>query len=96
VNLLDEVAEHRFGDLEIGDDSVFQRPDRDDVAGGAAEHLFRLGADGEHATAAPSILLHRHDRWLVADDTLALYVDEGVGRTQIDRQIVGEEPQERI
>ena len=31
-HLLDEVGEHRFGDFEVGDDAVAQRPDRLDVA----------------------------------------------------------------
>ncbi len=66
------------------------------LPGRAAEHLLRLGADGEHAAAAARVLLHRDDRGLVADDALALDVDQGVGGAQIDRQIVGEEPQERI
>ena len=28
VHLLDEVAEHLLGDVEVGDDPVLQRPDR--------------------------------------------------------------------
>ena len=32
VGALDEVAKHRFGDLEVGDDAVLDRPDRFDVA----------------------------------------------------------------
>src|SRR5436309_10070450 len=80
VDLLDEVAEHRLGDLEVGDDAVLERPDRLDVAGRTAEHLLRLGPDRDDPPAAPGLLVHRHDRGLVADDSLALHVDEGVGR----------------
>src|SRR5258708_7940857 len=35
VHLLDEVAEHRLGDVEVGDDAVLHRADGGDVAGGA-------------------------------------------------------------
>src|SRR4029453_10364370 len=59
VDLLDEVAQHRLGDLEVGDGAVLQGPDGDDVAGRAPDHLLRLGTDGEDATAAAGVLLHR-------------------------------------
>ena len=35
VNFVDEVAQHRLGDFEVGDDAVLERPDGDDAAGSA-------------------------------------------------------------
>ena len=58
MGALDEVAEHRLGDLEVGDHAVLDRADRADVAGRASEHLLRLEADREHALAPP-VLRHR-------------------------------------
>jgi hypothetical protein len=52
VDLLDEVAEHGFGDFEVSDDTVFERADGDDVAGGTAEHAFGVIADGEDLIGA--------------------------------------------
>ena len=50
VHPLDEVAEHLLADVEVGDHAVLQRADGLDVAGRAAEHALRLGADREQAT----------------------------------------------
>src|SRR5918992_1498030 len=46
VHLLDEVAEHLLGDVEVGDDPVLERTDGRDRAGRPAEHPLRLDADG--------------------------------------------------
>ena len=51
VHLLDEVAEHLLGDVEVGDDAVLQRPDRGDRPGRAAEHALGLDADRVHLAA---------------------------------------------
>ena len=40
----DEIGEHLLGDLEVGDDAVLQRPDRDDMAWRATEHFLGLAA----------------------------------------------------
>jgi len=96
VDLLDEVAQHRLGDLEVGDDAVLEGPDGDDVAGRAPDHLLRLRADGEHLAPAARLLLHRDDGGLVAYDPFALHVDQRIGRSQIDREIVREQSKDRI
>ena len=44
--LLDEVVEHLFGDLEVGDDAVAHGLDGHDVRRGLAEHLLGPRADG--------------------------------------------------
>jgi hypothetical protein len=96
VNFLDEVAQHRLSDLEVGDDAVLQRSDGDDVARRAPEHLFCLGTHGEDLAAASGFLLHRDHGGLVADDTLALHVDQRVGCAEIDGEVVGEHAPERV
>ena len=48
VHLVDEVLDHLLGDVEVADDAVTERPDRDDVGGRPADHALRLGADREH------------------------------------------------
>ena len=47
VHLLDEVAQHLLGRLEVGDHAVLERADGGDVVGGAADHPLGLVADGE-------------------------------------------------
>src|SRR6185503_16816815 len=46
VRLFDEVGQHLFGDLEIGDDAILHRFNRHDVAGRASEHFLGFAADG--------------------------------------------------
>src|SRR5216684_84138 len=82
VGLLNEVAQHAFGDLEVSDDAVLERTDRDDRAVRTAEDLLGFGADGENAAASTRVLPERHHRGFIAYDTLALDVDQRVGGSQ--------------
>ena len=49
VHLVHEVLDHLLGDVEVADDAVAQRPDRDDLGRRPADHALGLRADGEHA-----------------------------------------------
>src|SRR3569833_1113479 len=83
VHLVDEVLEHLLRDGEVGDDAVLQRSDRGDVAGRAADHGLRLGADrGDGLRAARAfVLTHGDHRGFVQHDALAAYINKSVGRT---------------
>ena len=83
--------QHLLGDVEVGDHAILERPDRRDVAGRPAEHRLRLVAHGEHRMVGQ---VNSHDGRLVYHDTLAADVHEGIGRAQVDGEIVGEEPAE--
>src|SRR6266567_1823219 len=74
VNLADEMLDHFLRDLEIGDDTVAQRPDRLDAAWRAAQHQLGLLTDGEYQPL-PLDAGNRHHRRLVEDDPTALDVD---------------------
>ena len=92
VRALDEVAQHRLGDLEVGDHAVLDRADRAHVAGRPAEHLLGLEADGADHLAAPvRVARDGDDARLRAHEALALDVHERVGRAEVDREIVGEQ-----
>src|SRR5207253_7338146 len=39
MGLVDEVIEHSLSDFEVGDNTVFHRPDGHDVAGSTAKHF---------------------------------------------------------
>ena len=45
---------------------------------------------------AARIALDRHDRRLARHDAFALHVDEGVGSSQVDREIVREQAVEPV
>src|SRR5919109_3151494 len=80
VHLLDEVAQHLLGDVEVGDDAVLQRPDGLDRPGRAAEHALGLDADGVHLAGAR---VDRHDRWLGQHDAAPADVHERVGGAEV-------------
>ena len=77
ADLADEVAEHRLGDVEVGDDAVLHRADGGDVAWGAPEHAFGFVADS--ADLAGVGVDGDHGRF-AHDDAFILRVNEGVGR----------------
>jgi hypothetical protein len=60
MDLLDEMAEHRFGYFEICDDSVLHGPNGHDISRGSSEHSFGFFADCEDVSSA---CLDRDDRW---------------------------------
>ena len=94
MGLVDEMLEHLLGDGEVRDDTVFERPDGHDVPGRAPEHALRGLADSGNilGAARPAFLADGDHGRLVQNDALAADVDERVGCTEIDREVVGEKP----
>ena len=93
VHLLDEVAQHLLGHVEVGDHAVLERADRRDRPGRAAEHALRLDADGVHFARA---LVDRDDGRLREDDAAAAHVDERVRGAEIDRHVASAEAGEVV
>src|SRR5699024_6097257 len=71
VDLLDEVAKHPLGDLEVGDDAVLEWADSSDVGRGAADHLLGLGPDGDDLARCR---VDRDHRGLVQHDATPTHV----------------------
>ncbi len=90
VHFGNEMLQHFLGDLEIGDHAVFQRPDGGDIAGRAAQHAFGVGA---HRLDGLLAVMHAngHHRRLIQHNALLADVNQGIGRTQVNRQIVREQ-----
>ena len=85
----DEVAEHGLGDVEVGDDPVLEGAHHLDVARCAAEHGLGGVADGDHRPLRP---IQRDNGGLRQHDPLAADVHERVGGTEIDPDVVDEDP----
>jgi hypothetical protein len=96
VHLHDEVTEHRLGDLEVCDDTVFHRPNRNDVARRAPEHLLGLFADGPDFVDTARIAHDCHDAGFRNHDSLALRVDDRVRGSEVDGEIVGEPTEDGV
>ena len=92
MRLLDEVVQHLFGLLEVGDNAILHRLDRDDVAGGTAKHLLGFLA---HGFDLAGDAVDSDNRRLVDDDAFAVRENEGIGRSKIDREIAGKERKNR-
>ena len=93
MHLADEMLDHLLGDIEIGDDAIPQGPDRLDVAGRAPEHHLGFVTDREDLLLAADGG-DRYDRRFVQDDAATLYVNEGVGRAQIDCHVGREDAEQ--
>jgi len=90
-----DSLQHLFGHREVGNDAVLQRPDCRDVPRRAAQHVLGFQADGFDNPAAPTaVLAYGYYGWLVEDDSVAAGIDKGIGRPEIDRQIVREVPED--
>ena len=81
-----KMLDHLLGDLEIGDHAVPQGSDGGDVAGGPAQHLLGLLADGENLFLAAHIRDRHHGR-LRQHDAATFHIDQGVCRAEIDGHV---------
>ena len=70
VHLADEMLDHLFGHVEVGDDAVAHRADRLDAARRAAQHQLGILAHGQNLLLAVLDVIG-HDRGLVQHDALA-------------------------
>ncbi len=88
IHLLDKVPQHLFGDLEVGDHTVLEWPDRHDRSGRATKHALRFNADSKHGSCR---LIESNDGWLRQDDAAPTDVDKRVRRTEIDSHVAAAE-----
>ena len=93
VDLVDEVLDHLLGHVEVADDAVAQRPDRDDVGRRPADHPLGLGADGQDPLG---LGVDGHDGRLAHDDPAVADVDQRVGGPEVDPDVAGEEAEDPV
>ncbi len=93
MHLLDEVAQHLLGDVEVADHPVAQRTDGHDVGRRAPHHALRLGTDGQHPLGAG---VERHHARLGDHDPTVPHRDQGVGGAQVDPDVVRQQPEQAV
>src|SRR6266852_3268324 len=93
VRFANEVLQHFLSHFEIRNHTVFHWPNRDDVAGRAAQHLFRVAADGFDGVRH---FVNRDDRRLRDDNAPALGVNQSIRGAKVDRQVAGEQTKNRF
>ena len=94
MHIVDEVLQHLFGDGKVGDHTVLERPDSLNVARSAAEHLLGIGPDRQDGFRVDlaAVAADRDHRGLVQNNAFLAHIDQGIGRSEVDRQVVGKEP----
>src|SRR6516225_998127 len=88
MDLLNEMAEHRFGNLEVCDDAVLHRPDRYYIPWGSSQHALGFLANRQNVRGSR---LNRDDGRLSQNNPSIPYVDERVCRPKIDTNVVGKQ-----
>src|SRR5690606_6897049 len=83
-NRLKEVAEHDLRHVDVGDDAVTKRADRQRAIRGPAEHPLGLETDRPDLPGRP---VDSHHGWLVQHHPFAAHLYQGVCRPQIDRDV---------
>ena len=88
MDLLDEVAQHRFGDFKISDDAILHGPNGHDISRRASEHPFGFVANGQDVCGAR---LNRDHGGFAKHNSSVSYVHEGIGCTQVYPNVIGKE-----
>ncbi len=93
VNLLNEIAQHLLGDVEVGDDAVPQRSNRLDVGGGAADHALGLHPHGQRPVG---LGVDGYHRGLIEDDALTAHIHQRVGGAQVNGHVPASKRKQRV
>ena len=80
-----KVAQHYFGNLEIGYDPDFHRAYRRNVSGGLSKHLFRLFTDGDDFFG---IVVHSHDARFARYLVCVFGIHKRICRSEVDSDVV--------
>ena len=82
--LVDKIAKHGLGNVEVGDNAVLKGTHSHNVTGRTAEHSLCLDTDSKY----PLIVLVDGDNGgLANDDALAAHGDKRVGGAEVDGKI---------
>ena len=86
VHLADEMLDHLFGGVKVGNHAFAHRADRLDAAGRPAQHQLGVFAHGEHLFDTVLDVIGDNRRF-GQDDALAFYVYQSVSRSEINGHI---------
>src|SRR3989339_451117 len=94
MSFCNKVSQHRFGDFEISDNSILHGSDGHDVAGSSSEHFLGSGSNSDDLLFAFVVLFYGYDRGLIRDHPFTLDINQGVGRPEVNSQVIAEEVSE--
>src|SRR5690606_9564564 len=87
MHFTDKVLEHFFGDLEVGNNTVFQWTNRSNISGRTAQHSFRFSTYCFDDFMA-IVMTDGHHGGLVKYNPAAAHINQCIGCTEINRKIV--------
>ena len=96
MHFADEVLQHLFCYVEVGDDAISQGTDSDDIGRRAPNHCFGFSSDSQYFIG---FCFYGDHRGLVDYKALVPDIDQSVGCAKIDTDIQGKQakkPVERI
>ena len=85
---------HLFGNINIGDHAVAQRPDGFDAIGRFPHHQFRVIANRFYALDPVQCFNCNHRR-LVEHNALSAHIHDGVGGAEVNRHVLRGEAEKR-
>ena len=83
---LEHLLKHTYGHFVVGNDALLQRAHGNHVAGGAVEHVPGGSA---HLEDLAGVAVQRHNGRLPDHQALSVGIDQYIGGTQVNTQVVG-------
>ena len=83
---MEKLRQHFLRHLVIRSDPALHRTDRDHIARGSAQHIPGGCADLQHLAG---ILVHRNHGGLPEHDPLPFCIDDHIGSSQVNPQVLG-------
>lgn len=86
-----ELLEHLLSDRKVGNDAILHWSNSADIAWNAAEHLLSCFTDGMDSCfpVLSAFLTNGDDARFIEHDAFSAHVNERIGGTEVDGEIVG-------
>ncbi len=85
--MLNEMTQHLLSHIKVGDDPVFQRPDRHDRVWRFTNHFLGFTSNGQHLESPSLISLDSNYRGLTNDNPSFTQKNQGIGSAKINSEI---------
>ena len=89
---LEHFLQHTDGHFMVRHDAILQRMHSNDVTGGTAQHIAGCSTDLQDLAG---ILVHCHNRGFPDNQALAVGIDQNIGCTQVNTQVIGKHRKHR-
>jgi hypothetical protein len=86
MDLVDKMGNHLLGNIGVIDHAISHRADRNNVPGGTSQHFLGLMANRQDHIG---LLIYGNNGWLIDDYSLTPYINQRIGGSEINRQILG-------